>query len=136
MFAAFPYLSIADFRRTAFDTVPEGQSYLFTQVSKRLLRLENQYRGSVHVIQAALLLSFWNPYDSSKHVNIFWVDRAVSHALQARLKHSKYADHHIIWWCCVVATRTMALGLRRFQKLTILETPALPQLYYFRGMSR
>jgi hypothetical protein len=108
-----------------------GQAYIFHQVRQRFVRVETQHEGRLEMVQVALLLTLWSPYDSSSQVNTFWLDKALHHASKAKLQWSKRPEHRTLWWCCVVRNRTMALGLRRPHKLTVLSTPLMPILSDF-----
>ncbi|KAL4806045.1 hypothetical protein BDV18DRAFT_160115 [Aspergillus unguis] len=71
--------------------------------------------------QAALLLSFWSPYNTDDQVNSFWVRQAFYHARKARLNDPKYETLNsrrlVIWWCCLTRDRLTTCGLRRPQEL-------------------
>ena len=74
----------------------------------------------VALTQVALLLSYWSPYDSSKEVNTYWSNRALTHAVAAGLHHTKgLLDYRnrVIWWCCIIRNRLIAFGLRRPKQL-------------------
>jgi hypothetical protein len=69
--------------------------------------------------KAALLLSFWSPYDSQIQVNSYWIDQAFYHANEAGLHQPATYDvsrgnrDRLIWSCCLLRDRTIAFGLRR-----------------------
>lgn len=134
MFASFPHLKPADFSRTDFDDIRTGQAYLFGQVKQRFARVEQSLDGSTELVQVALLLSFWSPYDASTEVNTFWARTAVHYATRANIDQSEIPSEFLLWWCCVVRSRTLALGLRRPQKLAAVATPPLPNAHHFKHL--
>ena len=77
--------------------------------------------GATALVQIALLLSRWSPYDKSTRVNNYWVDQAFHHAMVARLSESGAPYSRVIWWCCIVKNRGLALGLRRPDTLRVYE---------------
>jgi hypothetical protein len=81
--------------------------------------------------QVALLLSLWTPCDPERQVNSYWVNRAFIHARAANLAHT--SKHYItsqprsrlLWECCLIRDRMLALALRRPERLH-----EKPQIHY------
>jgi hypothetical protein len=67
----------------------------------------------VALVQAAIVLTLWSPYDDSREVNFFWLDEALRQASCAGLETFKEGYLKVIWWCCIVRSRFMSWGLRR-----------------------
>jgi hypothetical protein len=117
LFSAFPYLNEKQLSQTPFQSVPVGHKALFGQVRRLYHLAEGKFSGHVALVQTSLLLSHWSPYDNSREVNTFWVDEAFHHAITGRVYDGKGTYHRVIWWCCIVRNRALALGLRRPHKL-------------------
>ncbi|KAJ0420299.1 hypothetical protein BJY00DRAFT_313238 [Aspergillus carlsbadensis] len=83
--------------------------------------LYNQHAPDDHypLIQAALLLSYYSPYDADDEVNTFWVKQAFDHAnaLYNGSHHPRSAAlsnrRAVVWWCCLTRDRFTTFGLRR-----------------------
>jgi hypothetical protein len=121
LFAAFAYLDEAKLVSThgPYDSVIEGQRALF-KYARGLYNVANadpNNQGDLALIQAALILSHWSPYDESRDVNYFWVDEAVRHATAGQKFRSKLPHDRVVWWCCLTRNRLLALALRRPHKL-------------------
>jgi hypothetical protein len=75
------------------------------------------------LLQTAVLLSYWSPYNSELQVNSYWVGRAFHHARTLELWNSGLDSgalscrRRIIWWCCLIRDRLISLGLRRPYRL-------------------
>jgi hypothetical protein len=72
--------------------------------------------------QVCLLLSLWSPGWIGFQNNSYWVDMAFKHATSARLSELTSNDSanrrgRVLWWCCVVRDRVLALGMRRPHRL-------------------
>jgi len=74
--------------------------------------------------RAALLLSYWSPYDSEIQANNYWIDQAFAKAQEARLfepqNHLRTISPgrgKLIWWCCLLRDRLLAFGLYRCRSL-------------------
>lgn len=73
--------------------------------------------------QIALLLTYWSPFDAEYKVNNYWVDRAFFHARAMRLQEFQTdcgvssSRRRIVWWCCLLRDRLVAMGLRRPYRL-------------------
>ena len=107
---------------TPFPSVPAGHKALFNEVRRLYHLAGRKYQGHVALVQAALLLSHWSPYDNSTEVNNFWADEAFHHATIGRLHDSQQSYHRVIWWCCIVRNRVLSLALRRPHKLRRYES--------------
>lgn len=127
VFAAFPHCSDQDLSLSPYSAIPEGQKHLFDRVRRQYMDLAEKNEGSTELIQCALILSHWSPYDSSENVNSFWADEAMHHARICELDSSNDPLHRVIWWCCLTRNRILALALRRPHKL---KTGGLKQSSY------
>ncbi|KIX06636.1 uncharacterized protein Z518_04612 [Rhinocladiella mackenziei CBS 650.93] len=117
-FAAFQHLGVSELRGSPFTSIIEGQHCLFNEARRLYEALDTkQHEGAVELVQAAILLSHWSPYDCSQDVNSFWVDKAFHHAVIGKLDAGAERHHRIMWWCCLVRNRTISLALRRPHKL-------------------
>ncbi|KAH0842934.1 hypothetical protein FOPE_07897 [Fonsecaea pedrosoi] len=120
-FVAFAHVSDEELGRSSFTSIPEAQRACF-RTTKYMFDKSSQSRpGDVSLVQIALLLSHWSPFDESKEVSTYWVDQAFHHATIANLSESPEEYSRVIWWCCVARTRALALGLRRPDKVTSFE---------------
>lgn len=117
VFAAFAHCSDQELSQSPYISIPEGQKHLFERVRRQYMDLAEKNEGSPELIQCALILSHWSPYDSSKDVNSFWADEAIHHARICELESSNDPQHRVIWWCCLTRNRILALALRRPHKL-------------------
>jgi hypothetical protein len=70
-----------------------------------------------------LLLSLWTPCDPEPQVNSYWVNRAFHHARTANLPDILRRDiasqprSSLLWECCLIRDRMLALALRRPERL-------------------
>jgi hypothetical protein len=77
----------------------------------------------VILTQISLLLSLWSPPNPGHQNNSYWLDMAFRHANEATLWESRSDYTHkscslrVLWWCCVVRDRVLAIGLRRPHRL-------------------
>jgi hypothetical protein len=73
--------------------------------------------------QISLLLSLWSPDNSGFQNNSYWLDMAFKHATAGMISESRYEDNtqpcrrKLLWWCCLVRDRLLALGMRRPHRL-------------------
>ncbi|KIX08849.1 uncharacterized protein Z518_03506 [Rhinocladiella mackenziei CBS 650.93] len=132
LFAAFQHLSNSEVCQTPFSSVIEGQKALFNYVHSLYSAIESQNEGRVELVQAALLLTYWTPFDFSQEVNSYWVDKAFYHAMIGKLHLRGQPYHSVIWWCCLVRNRTIALGLRSPHKLRHYKPGPMLQVSDFR----
>jgi len=113
LFSAFPYLSDEQLVQSPFSSIASGQKALFHLVRNMYHQLEHRHQGDIALVQTALLLSHWSPYDASEEVNVFWADEAFHHATLGRLHEGRTPRDLVVWWCCMVRNRLLALGIRR-----------------------
>ena len=121
MFAAFAHLNGRELEATPFYTILEGQAELFEQVRRSYIRLAAKYEGSIELVQVTLLLTTWSPYDASFEVNDYWLNEALRHVYKTGIPNGEKLHHRILWWCCIVRNRTIALALRRPHRLRDLK---------------
>lgn len=132
LFSAFSHANEDLLRVTPYDSLTIGHRRLFNQVQSRYHDLSTANQGSIALVQTALLLSHWSPYDSSKQVNSFWVDEAFRHAIVGGLAESQSTQRaRIVWWCCLTRNRLIALGLRRPRTLKSHVSGRLPTVADF-----
>lgn len=131
-FAALPYLDDTDIMFTPFESVKEGQKVLFNHCQEVYHQIKLSHRGSQLLVQSTLLMSLWSPFDSTKEVNMFWVNEAISQAVAGGIssRHS-YGQQRIIWWCCVIRNRMVSTGLRQHEGLMMMPTGRLPAVADF-----
>lgn len=72
--------------------------------------------------QVSLILSLWSPGWVGFQNNSYWIDMAFKHATLAKLSDSDACNSSVprgkvLWWCCVVRDRVLALGMRRPHRL-------------------
>jgi len=134
--AGFGHLSESQLFRTPYRSVHEGQEAQFDQVKAR-------YRSQppedpVVLTQICLLLSLWSPGSISegprylKHQyccsdgvqnNSYWLNLAFKHATAGELWRAQPDNvgqpcrRKLLWWCCLVRDRVLALGMRRPYRL-------------------
>jgi hypothetical protein len=132
------HLSEAQVRNTPYRSVPEGQEAQVDQLKARhvirsSVNLSNQFfqarywsqttTDPVVLTQISLLLSLWSPGWIGAQNNSYWLDMAFKHAAAKRLwEHdpedkSKNSRLRLLWWCCLVRDRVLALGMRRPHRL-------------------
>lgn len=132
LFAAFPYVSGEQLAQTPSPfgaaSVAEGMKTLFDHARQLYHDQQAQYPGHRALVQTALLLSHWSPYDESDEVNSFWADEAFHHARLGAYDLSRAPKDRILWWCVVSRNRTLALGLRRPHKLKRCTPGPVPTL--------
>jgi hypothetical protein len=122
-FAAFQHVNSKQLGQSKFSSVHEGQKAFFDSAHCRYRLLCDKVDNRLELVQATLLLTIWAPSDSSPDINSFWLDRAIDHATKLGLPQSRIPGHRIVWWCCIVRNRVLALGLRRPHKLRCLPVP-------------
>lgn len=75
--------------------------------------------------QVTIILSLWSPCDSESQVNSYWVARAFHHAQEDMLFpperkkdwETLRCRRRILWWCCLIRERMLAIGMRRPNRL-------------------
>ncbi|RFU30621.1 hypothetical protein B7463_g5723, partial [Scytalidium lignicola] len=95
-----------------------------------LTRFEARYWSQLTVdpmvlTQICLILSLWSPGWIGPQNNSYWLDMAFKHAAAGQLweppsetdRKGPYCRRRVLWWCCVVRDRVLALGMRRPQRL-------------------
>lgn len=111
--AAFLHRDNHQLEQTEENSVIETQRELF-YIVRALYHANTHQKGNKVLIQTALILSFWSPYDASFEVNTFWADEAMHHAFESGcFTETSTASQLVIGWCCTVRNRTAALGLHR-----------------------
>ncbi|OQU99363.1 Fungal specific transcription factor domain-containing protein [Cladophialophora immunda] len=129
LFVTFPHLSDQEMQGSGLGTVPQAQRILFEHTLSLYQTATLTKEGHVALIQTALLLSHWSPYNKSREVNSFWIDEAFRHAILGRLYNSTDCHDVRTWWCCVVRNRVLALALCRPNKLRRIEPGKLPEFW-------
>jgi hypothetical protein len=130
-FGACGYLDDVQLCNSPFESVMESQQTLFRIVQTIYHALED-HTGDIVLIQTALILSHWSPYDATTEVNGFWVDEAMRHAIAGGYFVHGIAIHmRVVQWCCLVRNRTIVLGLHRSQLLYDLDSGPIPDLHDF-----
>ncbi|KAH8803134.1 hypothetical protein F5884DRAFT_861470 [Xylogone sp. PMI_703] len=123
MVAGFAHLSEAQVHSTPYRSVLEGQK---AQVEQLKARYWSQLTVDPIVLtQICLILSLWSPGWIGPQNNSYWLDMAFKHATSGQLwkspseteRRGPYCRRRILWWCCVVRDRVLALGMRRPQRL-------------------
>jgi hypothetical protein len=114
LFSGSSYLEQDELQWEPYPTVTQLQKALFTFAQGQYHLLEQEELGAEPLVQTALLLSYWSPYDGTREVNSFWSNEATRHAVAGGLSGpSSKARSRIIWWCCVIRNRMISIGLRR-----------------------
>ncbi|KAE9371338.1 hypothetical protein N431DRAFT_341151 [Stipitochalara longipes BDJ] len=123
MVAGFAHLSEAQVCNTPYRSVLEGQE---AQVEQLKARYWSQPTADPVVLtQICLILSLWSPGWIGAQNNSYWLDMAFKHATMGRLWEGKPGDmikgrkcrKHLLWWCCLIRDRVLALGMRRPHRL-------------------
>ncbi|PVH74660.1 hypothetical protein DL98DRAFT_658625 [Cadophora sp. DSE1049] len=123
--AGFAHLSEAQVRLTPYRSVLEGQE---AQVDQLKARYWSQLTtDQVVLTQICLILSLWSPGWIGTQNNSYWLDMAFKHATCERLWEVKLNDlnkkddpnnrNRLLWWCCLIRDRVLALGMRRPHRL-------------------
>lgn len=123
--AGFAHLSEAQVRLTPYRSVLEGQE---AQVDQLKARYWSQLTtDQVVLTQICLILSLWSPGWIGIQNNSYWLDMAFKHATSERLWESRSDDpnntedrnnrNRLLWWCCLIRDRVLALGMRRPHRL-------------------
>lgn len=132
LFAGSSYLERDDLQREPYTTVTQLQKALFTFAQAQYHLLEQEKLGQEPLVQAALLLSYWSPYDGTREVNSFWSNEATRHAVAGGLPGSSPNSRgRIIWWCCIIRNRMISTGLRRPNLLKDRINSRLPEIEDF-----
>ncbi|KAF4630029.1 hypothetical protein G7Y89_g8117 [Cudoniella acicularis] len=120
--AGFGHLSEAQLQRTPYRSVHEGQEAQFDLVKARYWSQPTS--DPVTLTQVCLILSLWSPGASGVQNNSYWINMAFKHANAGELWKSQPATangrpcrRRLIWWCCIVRDRVLALGMRRPYRL-------------------
>ncbi|EXJ75355.1 uncharacterized protein A1O5_02051 [Cladophialophora psammophila CBS 110553] len=127
IFVAFAHVSDEELGLSSFTSIPEAQRACFRTIKYRFDKSSQSRPGDISLVQIALLLSHWSPFDDSKEVSTYWVDQAFHHATIANLSEGLKQYSRVIWWCCVARTRALALGLRRPDKVKSFEAGRMIQ---------
>ena len=73
--------------------------------------------------QLCLIISLWSPGPAGVQNNSYWLNLAFRHAAAGELWKAKPdvdgrpSRHKLLWWCCLVRDRILALGMRRPYRL-------------------
>lgn len=126
IFAAFAHVDEEQLKQSPYVSVPHGQKTLFDHARDHYNHVRDKHQGAIELVQTAVILSHWSPYDETREVNYFWGDEALRHALLAKLHSSNLPHHRIIWWCGLQRNRTLTLALRRPHKLKQYPPGRLP----------
>ncbi|KAH7409041.1 hypothetical protein BKA64DRAFT_664044 [Cadophora sp. MPI-SDFR-AT-0126] len=122
--AGFGHLSEIQLHRTPYRSLHDGQGALFDQVKVRYWSAVDI--DPVLLTQVTLIISLWSPAPPApiQENNSFWVDLAFKHANTAKLwdtrESGSSADFYrrrVLWWCCIVRDRHLAVVLRRPYRL-------------------
>ncbi|KAM6513191.1 hypothetical protein FALCPG4_015653 [Fusarium falciforme] len=134
LFSSCNFVSQASIVALGFPSIRAARASLYRR-AKLLYDLETEL-SPVHLSQAALLLTYWSPSDSSrlKRPNSTWLSMAIQNARAAQGPKyaamqtiSKTADvkHHKrqtslkrLWWCCIIRDRILPLVVRRPLQIT------------------
>ncbi|EXJ71831.1 uncharacterized protein A1O5_04332 [Cladophialophora psammophila CBS 110553] len=131
LFASFAHVNQLQLSKSPYKSVIEGQKALFNHVSRSYTTESERQPGNIVLIQTALILSHWSPYDTSKDVNNFWADQAIQHAASGKNFNTGRPHDRVVWWCCLTRNRMLALALRRPHKLKQHEPCDLPVITDF-----
>ncbi|KUJ06339.1 uncharacterized protein LY89DRAFT_790625 [Mollisia scopiformis] len=75
----------------------------------------------VILTQISLILSLWSPGWIGPQNNSYWLDQAFKHASAGKLWEPQPSTRHcrrrLLWWCCLIRDRVLALGMRRPHRL-------------------
>lgn len=132
LFAASSHLEEDELQHAPYRCVKHLQKALFAFAQAQYHLLERNHLRAESLVQSALLLSYWSPYDSTKEVNSFWVSEAIRHAVASGLPDlSSRSRRRIIWWCCITRNRMISIGLRRPTLLEKRVDGPLPEIRDF-----
>ena len=132
LFAGSSYLERDELQYEEYMTVTQLQKALFSFAQAQYHLLEQEKLGQEALIQAALLLSYWSPYDGTREVNGFWSNEATRHAVAGGLPGSRSKSRgRVIWWCCIMRNRMISTGLRRPTLLRDQINSRLPEIQDF-----
>ena len=73
--------------------------------------------------QICLIITLWSPGPAGAHNNSYWLNMAFKHANAAKLwsvqpaTEGRARRRRILWWCCLIRDRILALGMRRPYRL-------------------
>jgi len=128
--AGFGHLSEIQLHRTPYRSLHDGQGALFDQVKVRYWSAADV--DPISLIQSSLIISSWSPAPPAPihENNSYWVDLAFKHANSVQLWSGSSAEcsrRRLLWWCCIVRDRHLAVVLRRPYRLhNITTTGELP----------
>ena len=77
----------------------------------------------VVLTQIRLIISLWSPEPAGVQNNSYWINLAFSHANADELWKARPniagrpCRRRLLWWCCLVRNRILALGMRRPYRL-------------------
>jgi hypothetical protein len=115
------HLSEAQVRLTPYSSVLVGQEAQVDQLKARYW--SQPTLDPVVLTQVCLLLSLWSPGWIGSQNNSYWLDMAFKHATAAKLWEQMPSDtnqncrRRLLWWCCLIRDRVLALGMRRPHRL-------------------
>ncbi|RDL40752.1 Uncharacterized protein BP5553_00731 [Venustampulla echinocandica] len=121
MAAGFGHISEAQLQRTPYRSVHEGQEAQFDQVKARYWSAP--LADPVVLTQICLIISLWSPGPAGMQNNSYWLNMAFKHATSGQLWKSQPTSdgrpcrRRLLWWCCLVRDRVLALGMRRPYRL-------------------
>lgn len=78
---------------------------------------------AVVLTQICLLISLWSPGPGGVQNNSYWLNLAFKHANDDELwktqpsTDGRQCRRKLLWWCCLVRDRILALGMRRPYRL-------------------
>ncbi|KAG4442788.1 hypothetical protein IFR05_001734 [Cadophora sp. M221] len=121
--AGFAHLTEIQLQRTPYRSIHDGQGALYDQVKARYWAAT--MIDPVVLTQVALIITLWSPGPPAptEENNSYWLDIAFKHAYTFKLwdfrkfEAPKFARCRVLWWCCVVRDRHLALILRRPHRL-------------------
>lgn len=134
LFSSCNFVSQSSIVALGFPSIRAARASLYRR-AKLLYDLETEL-SPVHLSQAALLLTYWSPSDSSrlKRPNSTWLSMAIQNARAAQgpkyatmqtisktanVKHHKrQASLKRLWWCCIIRDRILPLVVRRPLQIT------------------
>ncbi|KAF8854311.1 hypothetical protein BDZ45DRAFT_45449 [Acephala macrosclerotiorum] len=119
MVAGFAHLSEAQVCNTPYRSVLEGQEAQVEQLKARYW--SQPATNPVILTQISLILSLWSPGWIGPQNNSYWLDQAFKYAIAVKLWEPRPSPSHsrrrLLWWCCLIRDRVLALGMRRPHRL-------------------
>ncbi|KIX06769.1 uncharacterized protein Z518_04745 [Rhinocladiella mackenziei CBS 650.93] len=119
MFAAMAFVDIDEIHKAGFKTRRSARKIFYERI--RLLYDLDVESDRVTIIQAALLMSYWNETPGDNKGGWHWMGIAVSLALTLGMhRKTEYTVisretrlYKRIWWACYIRDRMLALGMSR-----------------------